>query len=136
MYSKAFQLYIFNYTQIEIYVHIYIYIYILFHILFHYGLLQDMEYSSLCYTVGPCCLSVLYIVIYSSSVCFEKCIMFCIYHYSIMQYHCLKKALCSTCLSWSLILFLRDYSCFTVLYNKANQSYVYIYHLPCHRVLS
>ena len=44
-----------------------------------------MEYSSLCYTVGPCCLPVLYIAIYSSSVCFEKCIMFCIYHYSIMQ---------------------------------------------------
>ena len=22
--------------------------------LFHYGLLQDIEYSSLCYTVGPC----------------------------------------------------------------------------------
>ena len=33
-----------------------IYIYILFHRLFHYRLLQDIEYSSLCYTVGPCCL--------------------------------------------------------------------------------
>ena len=30
--------------------------YILFHILFHYGWSQDIEYSSLCYTVGPCCL--------------------------------------------------------------------------------
>ena len=29
-------------------------IYILFHILFHYGLLQDVEYSSLCYMVGAC----------------------------------------------------------------------------------
>ena len=29
---------------------------ILFQILFHYRLLQDSEYSSLCYTVGPCCL--------------------------------------------------------------------------------
>ena len=29
----------------------------------HYGLLQDTEYSPLCYTVGPCCLSVLYIVV-------------------------------------------------------------------------
>ena len=38
-----------------------IHIYILFHILFRYGLSQDIEYSSLCYTVGPCCLSVLYI---------------------------------------------------------------------------
>ena len=30
---------------------IHIYIYILFQILFHYRLLQDIEYSSLCYTV-------------------------------------------------------------------------------------
>ena len=75
----------FIYSVIHKYKYIYIYIYILFHILFHYGLLQDIEYSSLCYTVGPCCLSILYIVIYSSSMCFEKCKMFCIYHYSIMQ---------------------------------------------------
>ena len=34
---------------------------ILFHILFHYGLSQNIEYISLCYTVGPCCLSILYI---------------------------------------------------------------------------
>ena len=31
---------------------IYIYMYILFCILFHYGLFQDIEYSSLCSTVG------------------------------------------------------------------------------------
>ena len=30
----------------------YIYIYIPFCIRFHYRLLQDIEYSSLCYTVG------------------------------------------------------------------------------------
>ena len=29
-----------------------LYIYIYFHILFHYSLSQDIEYSSLCYTVG------------------------------------------------------------------------------------
>ena len=34
-----------------------------FHILFHYGLSQDIEYSSLCYTAGPCCLSILYIIV-------------------------------------------------------------------------
>ena len=34
----------------------YTYIYILFNILFHYGLSQNIEYSSLCYPVGPCCL--------------------------------------------------------------------------------
>ena len=38
-------------------------LYILFHILFHYGLLQDIKYSSLCYTVGPCCLFILYIIV-------------------------------------------------------------------------
>ena len=39
--------------QLNIYLNIYI--------LFHYRLLQDIEYSSLSYTVGPCCLSILYI---------------------------------------------------------------------------
>ena len=34
--------------------------YVLFKILFHYRLLQDIKYSSLCYTVGPCCLYMLY----------------------------------------------------------------------------
>ena len=42
----------------------YTHIYTLFHILFHYGLLQDIEYCSLCYIVGPYCLSILYIVVY------------------------------------------------------------------------
>ena len=37
-------------------------IHILFHILFHYGSLQNIEYSSLCYVVGPC-LSILYTVL-------------------------------------------------------------------------
>ena len=32
-------------------------VHILPHILFHYGLSQDIEYSSLSYTIGPCCLS-------------------------------------------------------------------------------
>ena len=32
--------------------------------LFHYRLLQYIEYSSLGYTVGPYCLSVLYIIVY------------------------------------------------------------------------
>ena len=34
-----------------------------FEYFFHYDLSLDVEYSSLCYTVGPYCLSVLYIVI-------------------------------------------------------------------------
>ena len=35
----------------------------LLHILFHYRLLQDTKYSFLCYTVGPCWLSIFCIVI-------------------------------------------------------------------------
>ena len=33
-----------------------------FYILSHYSFLQDTEYKSLCYTVNPCCLSMLYTV--------------------------------------------------------------------------
>ena len=50
-------------TQLYVCVYVCMYIYILFQILFHYSLLQDIEYSSLCYTVGPYCLSILYIVV-------------------------------------------------------------------------
>ena len=39
--------------QSDSFIHAYIYI------LLHYGLSQDIEYSSLCCTVGPCCLSIL-----------------------------------------------------------------------------
>ena len=46
--------------KVGIYIYI-IYIYA-FHILFCYHLSQQIEYSSLCYT-GPCCLSILYILI-------------------------------------------------------------------------
>ena len=42
--------------------------YIFFFIfLFHYGLSQDTESSSLYYTVGPCCLSILYIHQFTSA---------------------------------------------------------------------
>ena len=49
--------------EIDSVIHTCIYIYILFNILVHYGLLQDTEHSSLCYTVGLCCLSILHIVV-------------------------------------------------------------------------
>ena len=42
------------------YTHIYI---IFLNILFHYGLSQDIEYSSLCYRIGHCCLSILYVIV-------------------------------------------------------------------------
>ena len=38
-----------------------------FHILFHYYLSQDIEYSCGCYTVGHCCLSILYIILFASA---------------------------------------------------------------------
>ena len=37
-------------------------IYMLLHILFIMVPLQDIEYSSLCYTIESCCLSILYII--------------------------------------------------------------------------
>ena len=37
-----------------------IYTYILYHVLSHSRLLQDIEHSSLCYTIGPYLLFVLY----------------------------------------------------------------------------
>ena len=52
MYTYTF---IYIHICIHMYIHIHTYIYILSHY-FHYGLLWDIDYSSLCYTVGPCCL--------------------------------------------------------------------------------
>ena len=49
-------------------IHAYIYIF-LFQIIFHYRLLQIIEHSSLCNTVGPCSLPILYIVV---CVCSSK----------------------------------------------------------------
>ena len=44
---------------------IHIHVSILFQILFPFRLLQNIEQSSLCYTVGPCWLSVLNIAIFT-----------------------------------------------------------------------
>ena len=35
----------------------------LLYILSHYGSPQDVEYSSLCYTLGSCCISILYVMV-------------------------------------------------------------------------
>ena len=48
---------------IHTYLLLYMCIHIIFHIHFHYGVSQNIEYGSLCYTVGLCCLSVLYIIV-------------------------------------------------------------------------
>ena len=47
-----------------IYISIYMYIYVPFQILSPFRLLQDIEYTFLCYTIGPCWLAILYIVVY------------------------------------------------------------------------
>ena len=46
--------------HIYIYVHVNIFFFRFFSILGYY---KNIDYSSLCYLVGPCCLSVLYIVV-------------------------------------------------------------------------
>ena len=62
MYSKVVQLYIHIYVCIIYCIYVCIW-YIFFFLRFFslIGLSQDIEYSSLCYTVGLCCLSILYI---------------------------------------------------------------------------
>ena len=43
------------------------------YILFHYDLLQDIEYRSPCYTIGPYCLPILYTDVVSFfSISFKK----------------------------------------------------------------
>ena len=42
----------------------YTYIHSFFNILFHYGLSQEIGYSSLYYTVGRCCLSILTVIVW------------------------------------------------------------------------
>ena len=42
----------------------YVCVCILFQILFHYRLFQDIEYSFLCYTVGPCWSYIVFFLIY------------------------------------------------------------------------
>ena len=58
VYNKVIQLYI-----CYIYIYTHTHTYIPFQILYHYRLLQDIEYSSPCYAVGPCCISTSYIVV-------------------------------------------------------------------------
>ena len=49
-------------SDVCVYLYMCVCVYFLFHVLFHFGLLQDVEYSALCCTVGPRCLSILFIV--------------------------------------------------------------------------
>ena len=66
--SSIQQSYLVIFINICIYIlfhilYLYVYMYILFHIHFHYDLSQESEYDSLGFTVGPCCLSILYIIV-------------------------------------------------------------------------
>ena len=54
---------IYMYMYVYEYMYMYVFASILFQILFHYRILQNIEYSSLCYIVGPCWLSILCIVV-------------------------------------------------------------------------
>ena len=56
-------------------IQLYIHIYLFFQILFLYSLLQNMVNSSLCYTVGPCWLSILYIIV--CMLCYAKSLQLC-----------------------------------------------------------
>ena len=56
LYSKVAQLYI-------LYIYVKCMYIFFFHIPFHSGFSQGIGHSFLCYTVGPCCLSILYIVV-------------------------------------------------------------------------
>ena len=56
--SKVTQLYTHTHTHTHTY---------LFHSLLHYGLSQNTECSSLCYAVGPCCLSILHTLLVPNS---------------------------------------------------------------------
>ena len=60
-----------DWTELNIHTHMHTHTHththILFCILFYYGLLPNTEYGSLCYIVGPCCFSTLYIVFVSAN---------------------------------------------------------------------
>ena len=60
LYIKVIQLYTHTHTHTHAHTHTHSF----FNILFHYGLPQETGYSSLCYTVGPCCLSVLNVIVW------------------------------------------------------------------------
>ena len=60
--SFLFYLLLYSWIYNVVLIFSYTHTYILLKIIFHYGLSQDIEYSSLCNTSGPCCLSILYTI--------------------------------------------------------------------------
>ena len=64
---------------------IYTYIHSFFNIIFHHGLSQEIGYSSLCYIVEYCCLSMLNVIV-------------CIYYQTLSPFHSLPSFLATTSL--------------------------------------
>ena len=105
-----------------------------FHILFLYRLLQYIDYSSLRYTVGPCCFSTLYIVVYiclsqthSFSLCPPSTPSFSFINHKFVFYFCFIKQFISIilldstysviydiCLSMSLNSYMKE-PCFKII---------------------
>ena len=52
-----------------------VHVYILFHFLLFYGFSQAIEYSSLCYRIGPCCLWWSFILFLLVFICLFFCIL-------------------------------------------------------------
>ena len=63
-------------------VYVYVYTHIAFHILSHYVLSQDIEYSSLCRTAGPSCLSTLHMRILIRTFAFKHLLFFISFHFT------------------------------------------------------
>ena len=57
------------YSKVIRYILFQVHTYILFQVLSPFRLLQNIEYSSLCYTVGSCCSSILSIVV---CICYSQ----------------------------------------------------------------
>ena len=62
--------------------YVYVYTHIAFHILSHYVLSQDIEYSSLCCTVGPSCLSTIHLRILIRTFAFKHLLFFISFHFT------------------------------------------------------
>ena len=63
-------------------VYVYVFTHTVFHILSHYVLSQDIEYSSLCCTVGPSCLSTLHMRILMRTFAFKHLLFFISSHFT------------------------------------------------------
>ena len=79
---------------------IHIHVSILFQILFPLRLLQNIEQSSLCYTVGPCCLSTLNTAVYT----FFKFYLFICLFLAVLGLHFCARAFSSCGKRWPLFI--------------------------------